>query len=192
MVQSMNENHLTTFNDLAVLSDSETSSSTSCKRIIGIEQCDHCLRPVRKWSINQDIIMRATWFVSCTGTIPRYRILGSGPVPNYRKFLKGMGNKANLTKFSRTTYSTREIEHIGVFKLVQRTLTRAGSCMLPVCQGPIGNIIIRSDDTDVLLLSVYYFSRGQLTDHLYMLKILEWSVTFQDISLQTKLAHQFV
>ena len=46
MVQSMNENHLTTFNDLAVLSDSETSSSTSWKRIIGIEQCDHCLRPV--------------------------------------------------------------------------------------------------------------------------------------------------
>ena len=46
MVQSMNENHLTTFNDIAVLSDSETSSSTSCKRIIGIEQCDHCLRPV--------------------------------------------------------------------------------------------------------------------------------------------------
>ena len=64
--------------------------------------------------------------------------------------------------------------------------------MLPVCQGPIGSIIIRSDDTDVLLLSVYYFSRGQLTDHLCMLKILEWSVTFQDISLQKKLAHQFV
>ena len=46
MVQSVNENHLTTFNDLAVLSDSETSSSTSWKRILGIEQCDHCLRPV--------------------------------------------------------------------------------------------------------------------------------------------------
>ena len=28
MVQSVNENHLTMFNDLAVLSDSETSSST--------------------------------------------------------------------------------------------------------------------------------------------------------------------
>ena len=46
MVQSVNENHLTTFNDLAVLSDSETSSSTSWKRILGIGQCDHCLRPV--------------------------------------------------------------------------------------------------------------------------------------------------
>ena len=41
MVQSLNKNHLTTLNDLAVLSDSETSSSTSWKRIIGIEQCDH-------------------------------------------------------------------------------------------------------------------------------------------------------
>ena len=29
MVQSVNENHLTTFNDLAVISDSETSSLTS-------------------------------------------------------------------------------------------------------------------------------------------------------------------
>ena len=46
MVQSVNENHLTTFTDLAVLSDSETSSSTSWKRILGIEQCDHRLRPV--------------------------------------------------------------------------------------------------------------------------------------------------
>ena len=66
--------------------------------------------------------------------------------------------------------------------------------MLPVCQRPIGSIIIRSDDTDVLLLSVYCFSRRQSTDHLFicMLEILEWNVTFQDISLQTKLAHQFV
>ena len=46
MVQSVNENHLTTFNDLAVLSESETSSSTSWKRSLGIEQCDHCLRPI--------------------------------------------------------------------------------------------------------------------------------------------------
>ena len=46
MVQSVNENHLRTFNDLAVLSDSETSSSTSLKRILGIEQCDNCLRPI--------------------------------------------------------------------------------------------------------------------------------------------------
>ena len=46
MVQSVNENHLTTFNDLAVLSDSEASSSTSWKRILGIEQSDHCLRPI--------------------------------------------------------------------------------------------------------------------------------------------------
>ena len=50
--------------------------------------------------------------------------------------------------------------------LIPRKLTREWSCMLLVCQGPIGSIITHSDDTDVLLLSVYYFSRGQLTDHL--------------------------
>ena len=36
-VQSVNENHLTKLNDLAVLCDSETSSLTSWKRILGIE-----------------------------------------------------------------------------------------------------------------------------------------------------------
>ena len=36
-VQSVNENHLTTLNDLAVLCDSETSGLTSWKRIFGIE-----------------------------------------------------------------------------------------------------------------------------------------------------------
>ena len=46
MLQSVNENHLTTFSDLAVISDSETSSSTSWKRILGIGQCGHCLRPM--------------------------------------------------------------------------------------------------------------------------------------------------
>ena len=45
------------------------------------------------------------------------------------------------------------------------------SCMLPFCQGPIGRIIIRSDNTDVLLLPVSYFSRGQLTNHLYVRRI---------------------
>ena len=29
-------------------------------------------------------------------------------------------------------------------------------------------IIIQCDDTDVLILLVYYFSRGHLTDHVYM------------------------
>ena len=43
LVQSVNENHLTTLNDLAVLSDSQTSSSTSWKRILDIEQCHHCI-----------------------------------------------------------------------------------------------------------------------------------------------------
>ena len=31
----------------------------------------------------------------------------------------------------------------------------------------IGRIIIHSDDTDVLLLSVFYFTRGHLTDHFH-------------------------
>ena len=46
MVKLVNENHLTKFNDLTVVSDSETTSSTSWKRIVGIQQCYHCLRPI--------------------------------------------------------------------------------------------------------------------------------------------------
>ena len=46
MVKLVNENHLTKLNDLTVVSDSETTSSTSWKRIVGIQQCYHCLRPI--------------------------------------------------------------------------------------------------------------------------------------------------
>ena len=38
IVKLVNENHLTKFNDLTVVSDSETTSSTSWKRIVGIQQ----------------------------------------------------------------------------------------------------------------------------------------------------------
>ena len=65
---------------------SERSSSTSWKRILGIEQCDHCLRPIWQWSINQDTRETATWFILFADTTPMYQILGSRPVPNYRKF----------------------------------------------------------------------------------------------------------
>ena len=78
---------------------SDTSSSTSWKRILGNEQCDHCLRPMCQWSINQDTRETATWFILFADTTPMYQILGSRPVPNYRKFLNGICNKANLTNY---------------------------------------------------------------------------------------------
>ena len=46
MVKLVNENHLTKFNDSTVVSGSETTSSTSWKRIVGIQQCYNCLRPI--------------------------------------------------------------------------------------------------------------------------------------------------
>ena len=91
------------------------------------------------------------------------------------------------------TYSTREIDHLGwwiqhrkaceeryqihsVLSSLEGIYSNTGeptgewSCMLPVCQGPIGRIIIRTDtdNTDLLLLTVHSFSRGQLTGHLYV------------------------
>ena len=74
---------------------SEMSISTSWKRILGMEQSDICFRP----SINQDTRKTATWFMLFADTTPVYQILGSRPVPHYRKFLKGICNKANLTNY---------------------------------------------------------------------------------------------
>ena len=45
-----------------------------------------------------------------------YQILGSRPVPNYRKFLKGICNKANLTNY--ISNYIMENEHIPHGKLV--------------------------------------------------------------------------
>ena len=55
-------------------------------------------------------------------------------------------------------------------------------------------IIIQCNDTDVLVLLVYYFSRGHLSDHvyIYMLDIPERSDTFLYTGLRMNLAKQFV
>ena len=95
-----------------------------------------------------------------------YQILGSSPVPNYRKCLKGMCNKANLTNYiSNYIVENEHIPHgkliilvvgFSIGKLVKNVTryilfchplnvytvtlvepTGELSCMLPVCQGPI-------------------------------------------------------
>ena len=53
-----------------------------------------------------------TWSVSFAYTIPRYHILGSSPVPNYRMFLKGIDNKANLTNYISNYIVDNAGEHI--------------------------------------------------------------------------------
>ena len=49
-------------------------------------------------------------------TTPMYQILGSRPVPNYPKFLKGICNKANLTNY--ISNYVLENEHIPHGKLI--------------------------------------------------------------------------
>ena len=93
---------------------SDMGISTSWKRILGMEQSDICFRP----SINQDTRKTATWFMLFADTTPVYQILGSRQVPQYRKFLKGICNKANLTNFisiyiMENEHSTREIDNLG-------------------------------------------------------------------------------
>lgn len=44
--------------------------------------------------------------------MPTYQILGSRKVPNYRKFLKGEANKANLSNFLSTYILENAAEHI--------------------------------------------------------------------------------
>ena len=129
--------------------------------------------------------------------LPTYQIQGSRQVPNYRKFLKGAGNKASLANY----ISLYILEHATEYIPNGKSIILAGGFsegMLVKEATPSGvssierlysnqeeadtrmilhasslsrdheRIIIQCDDTDVLVLLVYYFSRGHLTDHVYM------------------------
>ena len=127
----------------------------------------------------------------------RIRSRGSRQVPNYRKFLKGAGNKASLANY----ISLYILEHATEYIPNGKSIILAGGFSegtLVKEAAPSGvssierlysnqeeadtrmilhasslsrdheRIIIQCDDTDVLALLVYYFSRGHLTDHVYM------------------------
>ena len=112
MVQSLNENQFRTFKDLTEVVQKRTvqllrnpSLELSCVTII-FDRNDNGS------SIKTTERERQG---SSGSQLPTYQVQGSRQVPNYRKFLKGVGNKASLANISRVTSWSmqRNIFHVG-------------------------------------------------------------------------------
>jgi hypothetical protein len=95
MVQSLNENHFKTFNDLEEIVQKiivrllRNSSIDISQVTIIFDRYDHA------FSIKSDERSRG----GVTNSVAMHDIQGSRQVPNYRQFLKNSGNKADLANF---------------------------------------------------------------------------------------------
>ena len=124
---------------------------------------------------------------------PTYLFNGGHTVPNYRKFLNNSGNKAALALFlSEYMMSTapsmlaEESQYIilaggfrdgHVVKYISKHATLSCSheeadtrmVLHAIHMSPsFERIILRCDDTDVLVLLLYYTSKGKITRNVYM------------------------
>ena len=128
---------------------------------------------------------------------PSHQVSGPHEVPNYRLFLKGTANKAVLAAFVSETLATKSPTRLRddqsivlaggftsgeIVKLVKKT----GVTLLPqlfstqeeadtrmalhaACPSQThSRIVIRCDDTDVLVILLYFYSKGNLTTQVYM------------------------
>ena len=194
MVQSLNKNHFRTFEDLAEVVQKRTvrllsnpSLELSCV-IIVFDRYDN----------GSSIKATERERRGSSALLPTYQIQGSRQVPNCRKFLKGVGNKASLANYISLYILEHATEYIPNEKSIIILAGGFSEAMLVKEATPSGvssierlysnqeeadtrmilyasilsrdheRIIIQCDDTDVLVLLVYYFSRGHLTDHVYM------------------------
>lgn len=193
MVQSLNENHFRTFDELAEVVQ---------KRIVRLLR-----NPALELSSVTVVFDRYDNVSSIkaaererrntSSEVPVYQIQGNRKVPNYRKFLQGSSNKASLAEH----ISDYVVEHAaelipngksivlaGGFpegKMVKMVSPSGVSCLESLYSNQEeadtrmilhasslshehDRLIIRCDDTDVLVLLVYYQSRGLLADQVYM------------------------
>ncbi|KAG0719948.1 hypothetical protein GWK47_049442 [Chionoecetes opilio] len=126
-----------------------------------------------------------------------YQIQGNRDVPNYRNFLKTSTNKASIASFicqyicdngQDLLPADKSVVLAGGFEdgEVVKVLNEVGVSSLEglystqeeadtrlvlhaiMLSRDHPRIIIRCDDTDVLVLLVYYWSRGALADEVYM------------------------
>jgi len=192
VIQSLNENHFRTFNDLAEVVQ---------KRIVGLLRN----RSLSLSSVtivfdrydNPSSIKSAERERRGSHSEQAYQISGNRQVPNYRKFLKGSRNKASLAEY----ISNYIIEHVAEYLPNDTSVVLAGGfseatlvksvstsavqnleslycnqeeadtrMILHACHlsQQHGRLIVRCDDTDVLVLLVHYHSGGHLSDEVYM------------------------
>ncbi len=109
MVQSLNENHFRTFNDLAGVVQKRT---IRLLRNQTLELTSVTIVFDRYDSVPSVKTAERERRGASAAQLPSYQILGSRPVPNYRSFLKWVGNKASLANFISTYIQEHAAEHI--------------------------------------------------------------------------------
>ncbi|KAL8561134.1 hypothetical protein ACOMHN_033717 [Nucella lapillus] len=130
-------------------------------------------------------------------TTPSHQIIGLREGPNYRLFLKGSANKAALSAFvceSIAASAPAQLKQNNTIILAGgfasgetvKLVTNSGVVMMPHLFSTQEEadtrlvlhvidlatthtrVIVRCDDTDVLVLLLYYYDRGLLADEVYM------------------------
>jgi len=195
MCQALNENHFKTFNDLGkvvlnrtvhLLKNSDMDPSIDVVTLV-FDRYD------REHSIKSTERHRRGMMDSGFN----YQIQGNRDVPNYRNFLKTSTNKGSLASFicqyicdngQDLLPADKSVVLAGGFEdgEVVKVLNEVGVSSLEglystqeeadtrlvlhaiMLSRDHPRIIIRCDDTDVLVLLVYYWSRGALADEVYM------------------------
>lgn len=193
LIQTLNENVFKTFNDLAEIIAKKlirllkNPVYQAGEVIIVFDRYD------RPSSIKLDERERRGAAVSASQT---HLIVGNRTVPSFRQFLKGAGNKPALVEFV-SSYLMEIVDRIPTDKsVVIAGGFRDGETVVRVsCQGikelaeqfsdqeeadtrmvlhAVGvksqylRTIVRCDDTDVLVILLYYMSLGLLTDEVFM------------------------
>ena len=112
-------------------------------------------------------------------TIPSHQITGLCEVPNYRLFLKGSANKAALSAFvcesiaasappQQCGHELWGSDDAASVSTPEEADTRLVLHVIDLATTHT-RVIVRCDDTDVLVLLLYYYhDRGLLSDEVYM------------------------
>ena len=195
MCQALNENHFKTFNDIGkvvlnrtvrLLKNSDTDPSIDVVTLV-FDRYD------REHSIKSTEQHRRGMMDSGFN----YQIQGNRDVPNYRNFLKSSTNKASLASFIcqyicdnghdlmpaeksvvlAGRFDDGEVVKVlnevgvssleGLYSTQEEADTRLVMHAIMLSRDH-PRIIIRCDDTNVLVLLVYYWSRGALANEVYM------------------------
>jgi hypothetical protein len=195
MCQALNENHFKTFNDLGkvvlkravrLMKNSDMDPSIDVVTLV-FDRYD------REHSIKSTERQRRGMLSSGLNV---YQIQGNRDVPNYRNFLKSSANKASLAAFisryicdghdllpaEKSVVLAGGFEDGEVVKVVNKfgvssvdelcsTQEEADTRLVLhaiALSRDHQRIIIRCDDTDVLVLLLYYSSMGSLANEVYM------------------------
>ncbi|KAG1699856.1 putative trafficking protein particle complex subunit 2 [Nymphon striatum] len=192
MIQSLNANHFTTFKDLATIVQKRllqlfrnpSLNIGSITVIFDRYDVKSSIKPSERLRRNANNVAQTHW------------IQGGRQVPNHRQFLKSGCNKSSLPKFisqhivvnHEQLPKERSIILAGgfsdgklvkeVYEFVVSTIDHLQSTQEEEDTRIIlhaislsrdhSRVIVRCDDTDVLVLLIYYSSRDQLAEKVYM------------------------